>query len=130
MMQMTVTPTYVILSPLLFSVTVYTLISLGSSMDYSSIMVLIILLSIGTSQNFIGFYFAIQVYKESKPIVDRRLLFKRKGGLFAKMVTRYWKSFPVVKVHFFQGNFFEKCTSLVLFDFSVNQALSLVLMDR
>lgn len=134
MMQMTITPTYVVLSPLLFSTAVYSLVLLGTSIDMASLITLVITLSISMSQNFVGFYFAIQVFKESSSIFNRKLIFQNMKGnpkenrYFQKMVTRYWKSFPLIKIYFFHGSFFEDCTCLVLLDFSVNQAVNLLLL--
>ncbi len=128
-----------VFSPALFCVSAYVLMAIGTGLDLMSLITLLVLFGIAMSENLICFYFAIQVYKISRVIVRKRYLsldnhfckqnYNRRFPL-AILLKRCWRSFPQMKIYFLDGNFFEDCTCLVIFQFSVEQAVSLILMDK
>lgn len=134
-MQKTITPFYLILSPTLFCVAVYTLMALGTNIDGMSLVTLIVIFGLALSQNFICFYFAIEVYKTSRSIHNKDGIIQRnpktrsENDYSRKLFDRYWRSFPIAKIRFLDGNFFEDCTCLIMLQFSVDQAVSLILME-
>lgn len=135
LVKMTIAPIILVLSPLLICATTYTLMILGTKIDALSLVALVTWFGIGLSHNFICFYFAVKVYKTSKSIVQKRTLFGYKqsnkwtSGYFTRLLKMYWRSFPQVRIYFWDGNYFDECTCLVILQFSVDIAINLILMD-
>ncbi len=127
------TPSYVILSPLLFCAATYTLILMGSRLDLVSISIMSICVVGSLAMNLICFHFAVELFKRSRSLKQREVgLGKRivsgERSRVTKLSKVYWRSFPQMRIYFSDGNFFEDMTCFVILDFSVNQAVSLILM--
>lgn len=128
------TPSYVILSPLLFWAATYTLMLMGSRLDVVSFSMMSISLVVSLAMNLMCFHFGVELFKKSRSLKSREVAL---GGRVANSersrVTElskiYWKSIPQMRIHFSDGNFFEDMTCFVILDFSVNQAVSLILMQ-
>lgn len=82
----------------------------------------------------LAFHLPLQIYATSKYLLvlvsqnslGRPNLFRSKHD--RKIMSRYWRSFPVLKIYFFQSNFFENNTPLIILDFTIDCAINLILM--
>lgn len=127
------TPSYVILSPLLFCAATYTLILMGSRLDVVSLSIMSISLVVSLAMNLICFHFAVELFKKSRLLKGREAALGRRmrnseRSRVTKLSKIYWKSFPQMRIYFSDVNFFEDVTCFVILDFSVNQAVSLILV--
>lgn len=84
----------------------------------------------------LAFHIPLKIYATSKQLLvptsgrslGRPILYLNKRD--TKMMNRYWRSFPVLKIYFFESNFFESNTPLVLLDFSISCAINLILLAK
>lgn len=81
------------------------------------------------------FYVPILVYGKSSFLTSGKnfmLASKNLNGSAgsAKMLRKYWKSFPPAKIFFFSSNFFEGKTPLVILDFAINVTVNMILIDE
>lgn len=82
-----------------------------------------------------GFHLAVRLFAAGKEIVEsigcgkrtfhRILCIGRQEG---RILRKYWKSFPVVKIYFFEGNF-DRRTPLTLLEFSISITINLILCE-
>lgn len=47
-----------------------------------------------------------------------------------RIVKKFWKSCPNVKIFFFSSSFFERCTQLSILDFAINITVNLILLSK
>lgn len=73
-------------------------------------------------------HFAVEFYLETKDLLASCNFGNYASFRTRRLLVRYWKSFPILRIYFFEGNFFENSTPLVLFNFSLNWAINLILL--
>lgn len=128
------TPSYVILSPVVFCAATYTLILMGSRLDVVSFSMMSISLVVSLAMSLVWFHFGVELFKKSRSLKSREVALSRRvanseRSRVTKLSKIYWKSIPQMRIYFSDGSFFEDMTCLVILDFSVNQAVSLILMQ-
>lgn len=86
----------------------------------------------------LAFHLAVKLYIESKNLFrlhmfqnnfrcEENSLLRRKDKI---LIKKYWRSFTDLKIFFFEANFFEGSTPLVILAFSMNCAVNLILFDK
>lgn len=131
-----VNPQIILIGVTGLAMSLFMLVSSGESMNVQSALIFGDLMLITAAVIFLTFYFAVKVYEESKTVLMSKLFVVKHYGKFAtvngmkiqKAIRRYWRSFPVLKIFFFESNFFENGTPLVFFDFSIGCAINLILL--
>lgn len=116
---------FIIYMPACVSVCVYLVAGRWNDLDIMSLLMFSNYAQAASVTIMLVFQYAVKVYMLSDSIKYNL----PKGCRNVGSVKRYWKSFQVVKVNFFSNNFFESTTPMVIMDFSVNQAINLVLGD-
>lgn len=119
------------------TVGLYMLMSTFVEKKLQTLIVFCNLLVMSISAIMLAFQFAAKFYMKSKRLLmsqSRRkhdeisiYMLNRRDCVAMK---RYYRSFHILKIYFFQDNFFEENTSLVLLDFSINNAINLVLCGK
>lgn len=110
------------------SVPICMLVTNWGSLDVQMVLVSCNLILICAGFIMLVSHFAVKFYLENKGLLASRNFGSQVSMRARKLLERYWRSFPVLKIFFFQGNFFENSTPLVLFDFSLNCAIDLILL--
>ncbi|ODM89341.1 hypothetical protein Ocin01_17341 [Orchesella cincta] len=113
----------------------YCLIRQFSNMDLAALVSFSISLIIPTIVILICFRFSACVFAECSTTLKKHQGMSMVAALretvgCSGLIKRYWKSYPVVKVKFFSDNFFEGETPLVLYQFSIDMAIDLILIGQ
>lgn len=128
-------PTYVLHWVLCSSVTLFTVVS---KFVRDPLAMLIfgngLAMSIGTIM--LVYHLPVKLFIESSNLMDSKPYSQWKKRSVAledqkivQLTRRYWRSFPILKVFMFETNFFDSSTPLVILDFSINQAINLILCE-
>lgn len=125
---------FVIMSPLMLFFGVYVIIG-NEEIDIVSIVVGLNAIFLGLAINLTCFTFAQKFFLTSMKVKDKGRA-SLCGSMFGKrrqlrnIWTRYLKSVPAMKVYLFESNFFDAGTQGNLLQFSINQVISMVLMQK
>lgn len=115
------------------SISLFALVSRWSNMDLKTVLVFGNGVAMGINVVVITFRLAVKLRVESnmiKPLFVRR---ERNNGIDKKssrILQRYWKSFPAFRVSFFETNFFDRNTPLVMLHFIFDGTINLILLDN
>jgi len=111
----------VIVATCIFSVIVsaYMIVNSGENLSVPLLLVMIIIFCVCFFLTAVGMRYPASVYAISRRVIaNTKQLFNPKSTFYnICWVRKYWKSFPVFKIQFFSGNFFEEATPLVLWIF-------------
>lgn len=128
-------PGVMIITVLGASVSLFAMVSGSASMDVTTVLIFGngFVNAIGTT--FLCFYFAAKLFTESKELTIKHGCMEQGGELILagegvrqkRLLKRYWRSFPCLKIFFFERNFFECSTPLVILGFSMNFAINMIL---
>lgn len=123
-------PQTLIMGVSIYFVSLATLVSAWSNLDVKAVMIFSNSLGVGTGIILLCFHLATRLHEETKLFLKSRSHLHLTNCRSSKrgIVRRYWKSFPVLKIYFFETNFFERETPLVILDFAMNLAVSLILL--
>ncbi len=131
-------PVYIITAVVIFSCCTYIIITRYNEMHILGMMIFTNGMIFGTLIMLFCFHFPATVFGTSGVTMKRckvatRMIVVKSEGVSAmkvRLLKKYWKSFPPIKIYFFHRNFFGKVTPLVLFKFSSRIAINLMLLDR
>lgn len=93
---------------------------------------------LGTMIILFCFHFPASVFRTSGStlrqckIATRLVVVKSKRSNWeqVRLLSKYWRSFPTIRIYFFNRNYFGKLTPLVLFKFSSRISINMMLMER
>lgn len=132
-----------------FSVSSYILVAFHQ--NAMGIIIVLVIIMLVMSFAVLGTCFTLMMYVDvtSSSIISSRkgLLeaflkqgqhYSRKGSSSGvngtsfsfKLLRKFWKSFPPLRIYFFSNNFFEKGTPLNVLNFSINLTVNFILMER
>lgn len=126
-------PAYILIGTTGFFFSLYAVVARLDELDIGTIAIFSSALAVSGAEVVGCFHWAKKINSDSK--LMRKNAFPVNGTVVdwslykRKMGKRYFKSFPELRVYF-GNNFFERVTPLVMLDFSINQALSLILMGK
>lgn len=119
------------------AVSLFMLVSYGGNLDAKSALMLGDLLVVCVGHIMLTFDFGVKLYIESSDLLTSKAYARNCGkSTFLQSpkdriaVRRYWRSFPILKTYFFQSNFFESTTPLVLLNFAMGLAINLILLEQ
>lgn len=119
------------------SVSTFTIVSSWESLNTITAVVFVNGLIASIVGAFLCFYFATKLFMESKDFVKTQGCISSNGGYVTlgyeclkrqHLLKKYWRSFPVLKIFFFETNFFERSTPLVILNLSLNVEVSMILI--
>lgn len=119
-----VMPLAIFLTIVTFAVGAYPLISQFDELDLVLVIILINVWAMAFTVLRTCFYITAFVHSESGDIIG-----EKRGLGNSKLLRKYWNSFPTMKIYFFETNYFETGTSLVILDFAINMTINLVLLE-
>lgn len=123
-------PGTVIIGVMIYTVCLYTLVISWSHLDLKTLLIFSNSLAIGTAIILACFHLACRINTESKQFLETWNTFKEiKGGSKRKLaiLRRYTKSIQPLKIYFFESNFFERMTPVVILNFAMTAAINLIL---
>lgn len=144
-------PVYIVKAILVFSCCCFVITTRFHELHFTGMMIFSNAMSLGIMIMLFCFHFPATVFKTSgvtarKGKIATRMVFLKnklkssRGGTHVdnaneesekfKLMRKYWRSFPLIKIFFFHRNFIGRLTPLVLFKFSSRIAINLMLMER
>ncbi|CAL8134962.1 unnamed protein product [Orchesella dallaii] len=122
----------VIVATVLFSaiMSAYTILNSGGSLSVPLLLVMVLILCMCFFVMVIGMMYPASVYSMSGHILQNTKKYFQPASTSFNLgcVRKYWLSFPVFKIQFFSGNFFEQATPLVFMDFCANMIVNLLMI--
>lgn len=130
--KMTLMPVTIINTISVFSVSFFILMSRKITTDFLTTLIFgnCVLLAIGIM--LLIFHLCVKLYLESQDILMMQQDLVFEGPNFqrqSKLAKKYWRSFTVFKVFFFETNYFDGSTPLVILDFALDCVINLILCE-
>ncbi|CAL8134966.1 unnamed protein product [Orchesella dallaii] len=121
----------VVVATAVFSVIVaaYTIFTSGGSLSVLLLLVMVLILCMCFFVMVIGMRYPASVYSMSGHILQntKRHFQPVSTSFNLEWVRKYLRSFPVFKIQFFSGNFFEQATPLDFMNFCANMIVNLLM---
>lgn len=133
--QRQVIPAIIILAVVGFTSSLFALVSAWDTLGFQTVVIFGDSV-IGTGAVILlVFHLAIIINAESKNLCGFQFpleqLNKSAVAKFKKStLLRYWRSFPVLKIFFFESNYFESGTTLEILNFAINCSINLILLEQ
>lgn len=137
MHQMKVIPTIMVTTSTATTVSLFTLMSKSVEKKVQTLIVFCNLLLVVICAVVFAFQFAVKFYMEGKRLLGRysgtrhdeisNHLTRRRER---RVMKKYARSFPILKIFFFESNFIEGNTSLIVLNFAITWAINLVLCEK
>lgn len=136
--KLAVIPPLLILGVMGISVSLFVIAYLSKSGDIMGILIFCNVLANSIWVILLWFHLALSLHNESRRLlksgvhtqVNQDNLILQSKREEERLLLRYWKSFPVLKIYFFESNFFESSTPLVILNFSMGCAINLILLEH
>lgn len=126
-----VIPASILIAMVGTSVSLFMLVSRRVDKDFQITFLFGNCLVLGIAVILLGFHFAVKLYSDNRNLlILQPYLRNTKTSTERRMMRKYWRSLPLLKIFFFQSNFFESTTPLVILDFSMNLAINLILLEN
>lgn len=128
-------PPLIIVGAMTTSVAIFVLVSASESLDVQTAIISENMVLIGLAVILVVFHLALKIFEESKSMLRSQIWCRGNSSFLLharcrRVFQKYWRSFPCLKIYFFQGNFFESSTPLVILDFSMSCAVNLLLLKN
>lgn len=127
--KMFVAPAFVLIPSMGFCFCVYTLIMWFDQLDVTSILVFSNGMAVSVATLVLCFHFAAKMHITSARI-KKDFVTRGRGNCSPSEWRRCCMVLSPVKVYIGSGNFFERLTQPVIFDFWVTNTISLILMGK
>lgn len=111
------------------------IVSTWKKVDTPTAAVLGVMIVISVEIILLAFHLPLKIYATTKHLLPtpaisfaRPILSLNKQD--TRIMNRYWRSFPLLKIYFFESNYFENDTPLVILNFSIGCAINLILLGK
>lgn len=123
-------PVFLLMTVAGVSVCLFQLVSQWDNLNLETMLVFGNGVIVGINIVLITFRLAVKLYKESEhSLLSKISTMHAKNQTERRAAKMYWKSFTILKIYFFETNFFERATPLVVLNFIISCAINMILLE-
>lgn len=130
--QSTILTVFMVQTLFVVSMSIHLLVSFGKSLAYPSIFMFATMTLVNGGLQLMLFRMFASFQRKSGGLMKHfknSMYMNESSSRSIKLVRKHVNSFATLKIQFFQGNWFDSETPLVLLDFSCNCAISLIMLQ-